>query len=374
MKSGGMHGANGKKRGKVGRFRREWIIALFCLLMATALPALVAIVAGVSEESVDFQLSDETVFGVCRHNGAEREEVTLGRLIALSLAATNSSDTPEASLQAQAILLRSRGVWWMNYCTIGEEDSYEEEEKYNSTNESAQERGISEEPEEQNGELMKESVRTQKANDSLPILCDSSVHGLPYLSYDELVDRWGEKETAARISAADRAIQATRGQVLCYDGEVVPALLHHSSGSITRSVESLPWLSAVSTPEEERETVCARSEEEVRHCLAAALRLLLPSDSALWELSLETDSQGRVESVTILGQSFSGSTVANALNLPSVAFEIEMEGETLTFICRGEGSGCGLSREGAAIYAADGLSCGEILLHYYPSCTVGKIG
>ncbi len=360
--------ANQQTKRRRGRYQKEWAIALFSLLMATALPALVAMAAGLGRGGSDVGINDQTLICLCRHEGKTEEELPLGRLLALSLAATNRSDTPAASLEAQAILLRSRSLWWMDYCGGVEEKCTVQEE-------SEEKMEKNEEKKDGNGAKVEEKGRVGQPDQAhRPILCDSPVHGLPYLSQDELQKMWGEEETKLRLDAAQKAVERTRGQVLCYEGEVIPALLHHSSGGVTKSVEQLPWLSSVSTPEEGKEAICTRSTEEVRHALAAGFGLLLPADSAMWELSIHSSDDGRVESVEVMGERLPGTAIAEALSLPSAAFTVEMGTDILTFICRGEGSGCGLSRAGAAIYAAGGLTCGEILAHYYPDCTVGLMG
>lgn len=371
MKNSDQNRDRAPKQGKRGH-TREWTIALFGLLMATALPALVAMMAGIGAGTGAGGIHDGTMLSICRHETGDREEQTLGRLIALSLAATNESDTPAASWEAQAILLRSRGVWWLDYCEYGDG----KEEKGSSKEERDGKEEVERSQNEENGGQVTENGENavKSGRGELHILCDSPSHGLPYQSYDELVELWGKQETDARLSAANRAVELTHGQVLCYEGEVVPALLHHSSGGVTRSVECLPWLAAVATPEDGREAVCTLTSEEARHLLAAHLGVLLPSDLTQWALTLHSDRDGRATTVELAGESLSGDAFANALSLPSTTFSVEVNADSLTFICRGEGSGCGLSREGAAIYASGGLTCGEILAHYYPDCTVGVIG
>lgn len=369
-----------------GRYRKEWAVAVFSLLMATALPALAAMVAGISVRTGGDRITEDSTVCLCRHDSREQEELTFGRILALSLAATNASDTPAASWEAQAILLRSRGVWWMNYCGSAEEKggnldefSGNREENGSWQEDASQSVASGDGESDANGASVEDSgkkgqEKAEKGEKAHIVLCDSPVHGLPYLSYSELVALWGESETDARIAAAELAVQLTRGQVLCYEGEVVPAILHHSSGGVTRSVERLPWLAAVATPEVGSESVYTYSAEEARNALAAGFGLLLPADPLLWKLTLQSDAEGRAEWVTVAGERLPGTSFAEAMELPSVAFSVQVSADALTFTCTGEGSGCGLSRAGAAIYAAGGLTCGEILAHYYPDCTIGVMG
>lgn len=315
--------------------RKEWAVFFFCLLMATALPALAAFAFGLVPQSRAEGLSEQTTVRICRHGSEESEELTLSRVLALSLAATNPSDTPIASVEAQAVVLRSRAVWWMDYCD-GEEES-------------------------EQGSDLDGGIRT---------LCDSSAHGLPYRSEGELMALLGEEETAARIAAAERALKATDGRVLCYGGEVIPAMLHGSSHGMTRSVEELPWLTAAATPEESPRTVHRIAAEDARAALAVRFGLLLSADPREWGLST-APAEGVTETVSVGGETLTATVVADALGLPSGNLQIEVTPAALIVTCTGEGSGCGLSRAGAAVYARGGLGWGEILAHYYPDCTLG---
>ena len=66
----------------VGRYRKEWVVAVFSLLMATALPALAAMVAGISVRSGTDGLTEQTTVCLCRHDTEVREELTFGRILA----------------------------------------------------------------------------------------------------------------------------------------------------------------------------------------------------------------------------------------------------------------------------------------------------
>ena len=320
--------------GRRSALRREWGMLLFGLLMATALPALAAALLGLSPAKEEHGLSGDTPVRICRHGEGEAEELPLERVLILSLAATNASDAPAASLEAQAVVLRSRAVWWIDYCDGDDVDG--------------------------------------KGGDALHTLCDSPAHGLPYLAEEELSALLGETETAARIDAAEQALQATRGQVLCYEGEVIPAMLHGSSAQRTRAVEELPWLTAAATPEEPPRTVHRIAAEDARAALAARFGLTLSADPEEWGIST-APADGITETVRVSGAELTATVFADALGLPSGNLRIEVTPAALLITCTGEGSGCGLSREGAAVYARGGLCWQEILAHYYPDCTLGQM-
>ena len=279
-------------------------------------------------------LGEETAVQICRHGAEEEAILPLEEILALSLAATNASDTPSASWEAQAVVLRSRGLWWMDYC----------------------------------GEFQGENGASAQG-EPLHTLCDSPSHGLPYRSREELVAVLGEEETEGRLALAMAAVRGTRGEVLTYEGEVIPALLHTESGGKTRSVESLAWTRSVQTPEVAAVTVWRVEAEEARAILAAERGIRLSADPTEWGIEVVKDEE-QTDSVRIGEEEISATVFAAALGLPSGDLAIETGKEVLVITCTGQGSGCGLSRAGAAIYARGGLYYSEILAHYYPDCRI----
>ncbi len=307
---------------------KEMALLLFCLLMATALPALAAKLRPAVPTVPTEPLTGTGMIRLYRHDGGASDALCLSDALALSLAATNPADTPDQSLEAQAILLRSRAVWWQDYCALGE------------------------------------------GNQGGHYLCDSPTHGLPYRSTDELIARLGRTEADARLQMAKQAVQNTDGQILCYEGEVVPALLHHSSSGMTCQVAELPWLTAVTTPEAGERIALSYSAAEAATRLAAAFDLLLPPSPTEWAMTLHPADADTAAQLEVAGVRISCRLAAIALDLPSADFSVEADAESVTFVCIGRGSGCGLSRSGAALYAKAGLDAEEIVRHYYPDCEI----
>ena len=325
-----------KNRRQTGKrnFQREWVAALFGLLMATALPALVAMWIAPAGAVQAAALGEETAVQIYRHGGEEGEVLTLEEVLALSLAATNASDTPSAAWEAQAVALRSRSLWWMDYC----------------------------------GEFQGEYGESA-GTPPLHTLCDSPTHGLPYRSREELVTVLGREELDGRMVLAEAAVRQTRGQVLTYEGEVIPALLHTESGGKTRSVESLAWTRSVNTPEAATVTVWRVDAEEARAILAADFGVRLSADPSEWGIEA-VKAEAQTLAVRIGEEEISATVFAAALGLPSGDLTVETGKGILVITCTGQGSGCGLSRAGAAIYARGGLCYREILAHYYPDCGI----
>ena len=74
---------------------------------------------------------------------------------------------------------------------------------------------------------------------------------------------------------------------------------------------------------------------------------------------------GGVDTMEIGGVTFSGTELRSLFSLRSTQFEVEVEGETVTFHTLGYGHRVGLSQYGAEAMAEQGADYSEILKHYY---------
>ena len=70
------------------------------------------------------------------------------------------------------------------------------------------------------------------------------------------------------------------------------------------------------------------------------------------------------------GKAVSGGEIRKALGLRSSNFDLAYNDGNFTFTVRGYGHGIGMSQYGADYLAGQGKNYKEILLHYYPGCTV----
>lgn len=186
---------------KVSRPYKELLLMIICLLIASALPALIAMLFGrfpIKRE----RLTDATVLTYFSHEETDEPiMLTLHELLVGTLAAYNSSDTPIESLKAQAVALRSRACCLIGYCREGDS------------------------------------------------VCDSPSHGLVCMTASELESLCGEEEGSARYALAERAVTAVRNEILRYGDDCILALTHDASSGKTRSMEGYPYLVSVSTPE-----------------------------------------------------------------------------------------------------------------------------
>ena len=175
------------------------------------------------------------------------------------------------------------------------------------------------------------------------------------------------------------AAEATAGEVLVHDHRPIEAYFHSTCGGRTESGgdalgRPLPYL---------RSVACG-------HCGA--------SPQARWTVRVGSGELGRlaglpapVSAVRVLSRSPSGRAARVGLSagsrraglsaadlrqrlgfqrLPSLQFDVALEGGAVTFRGRGSGHGAGLCQWGAAGLAREGLDHRAILARYYPEAEI----
>ena len=115
-------------------------------------------------------------------------------------------------------------------------------------------------------------------------------------------------------------------------------------------------------------TTVSFSPQELSAKLAKARPEIQLSDSpAAWISGLEKTHSGRVESLWIGSEQFTGTQLRSALGLRSSNFTAEYKDGNFIFTVSGYGHGVGMSQYGANVYAKQGWTYQEILSHYYPN-------
>jgi stage II sporulation protein D len=179
-----------------------------------------------------------------------------------------------------------------------------------------------------------------------------------------------------------RAVDATAGQVLTYNNQVVPAYYHANSGGHIETAEAV-WNSAKTpyiTPKKDTWSVSAQhatwESTLTQNELARSLRASdVPNPSTPLNLRREeTLSSGRTQTISY-GSTGAGRAEVNANDfriaagprtLKSTWFESIDEGSSrIEFEGRGWGHGIGLSQWGARAMAKAGQSHRQILNFYY---------
>lgn len=203
--------------------------------------------------------------------------------------------------------------------------------------------------------------------------------------------RWqfyeGIEQEAASTQAA---VQATEGQVLTHNGQIINAVFHSSSGGHTENVEDvwrspLPYLRGV--PDFDQNAPVFSWSENVT---ADQLSQLAPSVGNVVALEpVRTTPQGRVVTMRVIGDAgeaqVSGDEVRRAFGLRSTLFTVQPQYNQVAstdgaqppsgFMIqgRGFGHGIGMSQYGAYGMASQGQNYRDILAHYYQGTTLARI-
>jgi stage II sporulation protein D len=175
------------------------------------------------------------------------------------------------------------------------------------------------------------------------------------------------------------AVQATDGQVLYYDGQLIDATYFSCSGGRTEDAVAVwgtdvPYLQAVDSPGEE---AAPRYTETVTVPLddfrAALPACDLSGDPAGWFGAVTYTAGGGVETLEIGGVAWTGTELRQRFSLRSTCFTVAVTADAIELTTLGYGHRVGLSQYGADAMARQGCDYVEILQHYYTGVTVAQM-
>ncbi len=196
----------------------------------------------------------------------------------------------------------------------------------------------------------------------------------------QAAEQWGGQAAAYEDRLA-RAVDETDAQVVCCGGEPILAVFCSSTNGHTQNAgavwsSDLPYLQSVTSPEREElvpnyySTETFSASDFRARVLAAHPEAQLSGDPSGWIKELRRNEAGFVTSVRVGGAALRGNELRTILSLRSPDFTVSTDGDTLTFRVTGYGHGVGMSQYGANILAQRGMTCKEILEHYFTGVTV----
>lgn len=198
-----------------------------------------------------------------------------------------------------------------------------------------------------------------------------------WISREDRLAQWPEEEQQAYANRISAALRLTAGQILTWEGEPILAVFHASSAGRTRSAQSVwgsevPYLVSVESPEGEGDApnyysvVTMTGQEFSDLFLDAYPEADLSGPLSDWFSEPELDDSGAPSSFSVGGVTVTAQELRSLCGLRSATFEVECGEEEITFYVTGYGHGVGMSQYGANTLANQGLTCQEILAHYYP--------
>jgi stage II sporulation protein D len=203
----------------------------------------------------------------------------------------------------------------------------------------------------------------------------NTVSNQVYLNDNELQKRW-KGEYSSKMNKILKAVNATKGEYLSYNGEVAETLFFSTSVGATENSEdvfsaSVPYLRSVASTWDLKSPVYEDSAIFELKDFYVKLNLDY-SDTINYEI-LEKSSTGRIKKIKINGVVFNGRDVSKRLGLRSNCFEIFQNGSKVTINTKGFGHGVGMSQYGALGMAKEGYTYDKILKYYYQGTEIKKI-
>ncbi len=193
--------------------------------------------------------------------------------------------------------------------------------------------------------------------------------------------KWGSNFEAYE-QKLEAAVNATKGQIMVYDGQPIKALFHSTSGGMTEDVEKvysafLPYLRAVESRGEEDAphftgTKTVTASEFITAITKEGAKINGKSpEGTVGEI--KRTASGRVDTVTIGGKRFTGREIRSLFDLDSTNFTIGVSSSSVTFHTKGYGHGVGMSQTGANAMAKGGSNYAQILKHYYTGVKIAQM-
>ena len=196
------------------------------------------------------------------------------------------------------------------------------------------------------------------------VVCTSSSCCQGYCSVQEYLNRGGDEESIVKVQSA---VEATTGQVLVYNGDLIDATYFSCSGGVTEDAVSvwgrdLPYLRSVQSPGEES---AKHFVDTIQFSTEHLMNRLGIENQQLKIGEITHTNGGGVETINICNVVFTGTELRKKLGLRSTAFYISIIGNTVTITTKGYGHRVGMSQYGADAMAINGATYQEILRHYY---------
>lgn len=198
-------------------------------------------------------------------------------------------------------------------------------------------------------------------------VCTDSACCQAYCTKDEYLSSGGTNELLNKVTGA---VDATKGEVLVYNDELIEATYFSCSGGKTEDAQAvwgsdIPYLQSTESPGEEGATHYTDTVSFSTTQFAEQLGLKTKVPSYNWLGAIEYTQGGGIKEIQICGKGYKGTELRKMLGLRSTAFVITIVSDTVTITTKGYGHRVGMSQYGADAMAVNGKTYPEILLHYY---------
>ena len=213
-------------------------------------------------------------------------------------------------------------------------------------------------------------------------ICDDASCCQAWISREDRIKKWGENGID-NMNKIIQAVNATVGEVITYEGQIINAFFHSNSGGKTETVSNvwggtdLPYLKSVETAGEEGYTQYSSEVSFTKEELLNKLKENYSdieinfNDSESIKILEYTDGD-RIKTIRLGNKELSGVEARRIFGLKSANFEVVIDNDKVTFKVTGNGHGVGMSQTGADALAKQGKTYKEILSHFYTGIEITK--
>jgi stage II sporulation protein D len=224
-----------------------------------------------------------------------------------------------------------------------------------------------------------EALKSQAVAARTYAIYKSNTSGNRFYDLDTTTRTQVYKGMESEFTSTHEAVNATRDQILTYNGKAILAVFHSSSGGHTENVEdvwnsALPYLRGVVDYDQ-----VAPVFQWSKSFSASELGRLIGGVGRVRSLDpRRITPRGRIIQLRVVGDRgsklVSDDQLRQALDLRSTLFTVSETNNTFQIDGRGFGHGIGLSQWGAFGLASQGETYDRILTHYYQNAQLTALG
>ena len=207
-------------------------------------------------------------------------------------------------------------------------------------------------------------------------ICDSPACCQAWISKENRLNKWDEKNREEYWNKIMIAINNTSGKIITYNGEVIDAFFHSNSGGVTESPVNVwggtnfPYLQSVQTSGEDaysqyNSEVNITKEEFISKIKQKYDNFEIDFSNEDCIKILEYTDSNRVKTIKVGNLNLSGVEVRSLIGLKSTNFVVNVNDDNVSFKVIGYGHGVGMSQTGADSMAKNGKNYEDIIKHFY---------
>lgn len=215
-------------------------------------------------------------------------------------------------------------------------------------------------------------------------ICDA-VHCQAYMSKEERLEKWSDKERKNNYEKIKKAINETKDMVLTYKGKLVlyPQFFSTSSGKTENAEDvfssEVPYLKSVFSKGEEvsnsyESEKIINNNDFINIINTSYAKAGLTEKNIRSKVKIKSRTEGgSVKEIKIGNITIKGTDFRKMFDLKSANFTLEFSKDNVNIYCKGSGHGVGMSQWGANIMAKNNKKYDDILKHYYTDIEIGKV-